>query len=1105
MVAVAILLMTLGGYQAEHVAVDALPEYGPVQVQLQTEAVGLSATEVEQFITVPMEDELNGIAYLDQIHSRSIPGLSAIDLTFKPGTDLLRARQLVAERLSQGPGVANVAAPPVMIQPISSTGRVMLIALSSTDISLIDLSTLARWKLRPRLLGVPGVASVAIWGQRDRQLQVQVDPATLHADGVTLTQIIDTTGNALWSSPLTFVEASTPGSDGFIDTPGQRLAVQHVLPINSAADLARVTVEETGSRIVHLGDVTSVVEDHQPLVGDAVVGDAPGLLLVVDELPGADTLQVTRGLQAALDAMRPGLGGVTVDTTVFQPDTFIDTSLRDVGLAAALGLFLLILLLGLLLRGWGALVVATSVGSSIVGAAYVLYLFGVTFNAFVLAGLAVGVGVVVDEAVGTVLTLKRAIRERRQRDDGDEIGSVIAEACAALRGPLAYATVIGVLATLPIALLAGLAGRFAWPVVLAYLSAVGTALVIALLVTPALSSLLLRGAAGARATGPRATGSGRAVRWVLGRTGPAYVIVGILVLGALAVVPQLGNHPVLPQLRDRNLVVDWSSAVGTSLPQMDALTTELSQQLRAISGVHTVVGEVGRAVGSDQVVDVNAGQLWLTLDPTAPYDATVAAVRQVVAASPAASGTVSTYSDLRLRETQAQSPQTPITVRVFGPDFSTLTSQADGVRDTLATIPGVVDSNVAIAPTQPGIEVTVDLASAEKYGLTPGEVRRQATTLINGLPAGSLYQNQQVFDVVVVGQKSVRSDLSSVADLLIDTPNGDQVRLGDLATVAIAPQPSVIDHENASRYLDVTANVRGRDLNAVLADVRTRVAAMSFPTAVHAEVSSPLADQQNAVQRMWGLLVGVAIVMFLLLQAAFHSWRRAALLLALVPLALVGGVAAAPLTGGVETLGAMLGLLLLFGLAIRHGVLLVRDYQRLEQVGGEVSGVDVVLAVTRDRAGTILTSLLGTAVLLAPFVALRDRAGGEVLAPLATVALGGLATSALVMLYLLPALYARILPRDRARPAEPPPVGSPPIAPGPVEPPSVAPRPPGSDDVTGIPRPRPGTSDEQLVPVLSAATEEAPTVPSITQKPAVVSSSGVEPPTLPLGVQPDPA
>src|SRR6266508_1762647 len=324
--------------------------------------------------------------------SESIPGLSRVELIFEPGTDLLRARQVVTERLTQSAGLPQVAKPPAMMQPLSSTSRVMMVGLSSKELSPIQVSVLARWTIRPRLMGVPGVANVAIWGQRERQLQVQADPERLRERGVTLNQLVETTGNALWVSPLTFLEASTPGTGGFIDTPNQRLGIRHVLPIVTPDDLAQVTVDGAkplaNGKALRVGDVANVVEDHQPLIGDAVHGDAPGLLLVVEKFPGANTLEVTQGVEDALAAMGPGLNGIEVDSSLFRPASFVETALDNLGTALLIGALLLLLVFGVFLFQWrSALISILSVLLSLTAAVAVLYLRGATINAIVLAGL----------------------------------------------------------------------------------------------------------------------------------------------------------------------------------------------------------------------------------------------------------------------------------------------------------------------------------------------------------------------------------------------------------------------------------------------------------------------------------------------------------------------------------------------------------------------------------------------------------------------------------------------------------------------------------------------------------------------------------------------
>ena len=373
--AVAAGLIAFGVVNVPHVAIDSMPEFAPAHVEIQTEALGLSAAEVEQLITAPMEaDLLNGVAWLDEIRSKSVPGLSSIELVFEPGTDLLRARQLVAERMTQAHALPNVSAPPLIMQPLSSTSRVLMVRMSSKELSGIEMSVLARWKIKPRLIGIPGVANVSIWGQREQQLQVEVTPTQLRDKGITLEQVIKTTGNAVWVSPLSFLEASTPGTGGFVESPSQRLGIQHVLPIRTPEDLAKVSVEDAGSPML-LGDIAQVKEDHQPLIGDAVVGQDAGLLLVVEKFPGASTLQVTKDLEAALNDMQPGLSGIQMDTSVFRPASFLQDAVDGLGLALLVSLLIAVLLFWALFRSWRVAVIAlVAISTTVMAAGVVLVL-----------------------------------------------------------------------------------------------------------------------------------------------------------------------------------------------------------------------------------------------------------------------------------------------------------------------------------------------------------------------------------------------------------------------------------------------------------------------------------------------------------------------------------------------------------------------------------------------------------------------------------------------------------------------------------------------------------------------------------------------------------
>jgi CzcA family heavy metal efflux pump len=1000
-VALAGLVIVVGVVQLRDAPVDVLPEFSPPTVEVQTEALGLSAEEVEQLITVPMEqDLLNGIAFLSDIRSQSVPGLSRILLEFEPGTNIFLARQGVAERLSQAHALPQVSKPPQMLQPVSSTNRVLMIGVSSKTLSAIRLSVLARWTIVPRLMGVPGVANVSIWGQRDRQLQVQVDPKRLRDAGVSLSQVLETTGNALWFSPLTFVEASTPGTGGFIDTANQRLGIQHFSPITTAGDLAKVPLEETQGKPLALGDVASVVEDRPPLIGDAVVDGGRGLMLVVEKFPQANVLDVTRGVEDAIDAIQPGLAGVNFDTGVYRPATSIEKGIDNLRIALILGAALLVLALAAFLLRWrSALVALLVIPISVVAAALVLDALGRSMNTMVVAGLVAALVVVIDEASVDVDNVAR--RPRPQQGDGS--ASVI-DAVVAVRAPLVYATVIVGLAALPLFFLDGVSGAFFPDIAAAFLLALAAAMAVALTVTPALVALLL-------AKGPAQRESPLVRRLqdryakALGRTGRtprlAFLAIGVVVAVGVATAPFL-HQSLMPRFKESNLLIRWDGPPGTSLPEMNRITGRASRELHSLDGVADVGAHVGRAVTADQVVGTNSAEIWVALDSGADYDATLASVKNVVAGYPGLSQDVGTYSNERVDEILAGSPD-DIVVRLYGEDLSALGTKAAEVRQAIAGIDGLVDGRVRLPVMEPTLRIRVDLAAAERYGVKPGDVRRAAATLLSGIVAGSLFEEQKVFDVVVWGTPETRSSLTSIRDLLIDTPGGEHVRLGQVADVSIVPSPTAIQRQAVSRYVDVSASVNGRDPGAAAAEVERALENIDFPLESHAEV---FAAQGQPRGHLIAIAIAAAIGMLVLLQALFASWRLAALLLLALPVAVAGGLVAALADGGTLSFGSYLGLLVVFGLAVRNGVLLVDRYRQLREDEGEGGAPALVVRGAQERLAPVLTTAIAAALVFLPLVVAGSRAGFEVVHPLAVAVLGGLVTSTLLALFVLPALYA---------------------------------------------------------------------------------------------------
>jgi CzcA family heavy metal efflux pump len=1012
-------LLFFGFTQLRNVPVDVLPEFSPPMVEVQTEALGLSAAEVEELITVPLEqDLLNGVAWLDTIRSESIPGLSRVELIFEPGTDLLRARQVVTERLTQSAGLPQVAKPPAMLQPLSSTSRVMMVGLSSKEVSAIQMSVLARWTIRPRLLGVPGVANVAIWGQRERQLQVQADPKRLNDAGVSLNQLIETTGNALWVSPLTFLEASTPGTGGFIDTPNQRLGIRHVLPIVNPDDLAQVIVDGAKPRgngqPLRVGDIAKVVEDHQPLIGDAVHGEDPGLLLVIEKFPGANTLEVTKGVEEALAAMAPGLSGIEVDANLFRPATFIETAVDNLTTALLLGALLLLLVFGLFLFEWrSALISIAAVVLSLLAALAVLYLRDATVNAVVLAGLVAALGVIVDDAIVDVDNIARRLRQHRHEGGDRPAAKVIFDAAVEVRSPIAYATAIMVVAVAPAFFLEGLSGAFLPPLVVSYLLAVAASTLVALFVTPALSLLLLSRAPLERREPPLARllqrGYERALAPVVHTPGRALAAGAaglVVVLLGVAMVPLL-SQDLAPTFKDTDLLVRLEGAPGTSHPEMTRVTAQASRELGGIPGVRDVGAHVGRAVSSsDQIVSVNSSELWVSVDPSADYDKTVANIQQVVGGYPGLDGEVLTYPKKRI-DAVLSGADDRLTVRVYGQDLEVLRSKAEEVRQAIAGVDGTADQQVQRLVEEPTLEIEVDLAKAQEVGIKPGDVRRAAATMLSGIQVGNLFEEQKVFDVVVWGAPVVRDSLTSIRELMVDVPGGGQVQLGEVANVRVKPALSVIRHENVSRSIDVTASMSGRSLGSVVSDVEAALGNVQFPLEYHAEVLGNAGDEQAAQRRTLAFAAIAALLVFLLLQVAFGSWRLATVAFLTLPMALVGGLLAVLATGGVLSLGALVGFVLVLGIAVRNLVMLVSHFQHLEREDGETFGPGLVMRGARERLSPILLTAVATAAVLVPLLVLGNVPGQEILQPMAVAVLGGLVTATLLNLFVAPALYLR--------------------------------------------------------------------------------------------------
>ncbi|HEY7524005.1 MAG TPA: efflux RND transporter permease subunit, partial [Candidatus Limnocylindrales bacterium] len=634
-IAGAAILMLFGIGQLQAMPVDVFPEFAPPRVEVQTITLGLSAAEVEELVTVPLEQSLAGIENLTTLRSKSVAQLSQIELRFKPGTDLLKARQLVQERITGVTGTLPTwASPPFLMQPLSSTSRVMKIGLSSDTVDLIDMSSISYWTVRARLLGVPGVANVMIFGERLEQYQVQTIPEKLAEYGVSVETVMEATSEALESGILMYTPAHAIGTGGFIDTPNQRLNVVHAPPVVGPDNLAHIKVEGKDGRLVDLAEVARLVRDHQPLHGEAVINDGPGILLIVEKFPWANTLDVTRGVETAMDELRPGLTGIEVDTTIFRPASFIELALANLTSALLIGSLLVFVVLILFLYDWRtALISLVAIPLSLMAATMILFLRETTINTMVLAGLVISVGVVVDDAIIDIENIVRRLRQHRLEGTGVPTARVILESSLEVRSAIVYATLINIVTITPVFLIEGLTGAFFQPLVISYALAVFASLVVALTVTPALAYILLRNAPIEQSRSPITKRLQDAYAGFLSRilrtARPAFVTVGLVSVVGIGAWPQLGQA-LLPDFKERDFLMHWVTAPGTSHDEETRITVAACVELRQIEGVRNCGSHIGQAFLGDEPYGIEFGENWISVDPAVDYEDTHAAIQSVV-------------------------------------------------------------------------------------------------------------------------------------------------------------------------------------------------------------------------------------------------------------------------------------------------------------------------------------------------------------------------------------------------------------------------------------------------------------------------------------------
>lgn len=1000
------LLMIVGTQIIKNASFDVFPEFAPPYVEIQVEAPGLSTSEVEALITVPIENALNGTPLSTHLRSKSVLGLASIRVDFGKGTDLIEARQLVQERVtrvaSQLPAVART---PVMLTPLSTTSRVLKIGVSSKTMSQMDMSTEVRWTLRPRLMAVPGVANVAIWGQRDRQLQVKVIPERLFAHNLQLNQVI-----------VAVREAVQQFGGGFIDMPNQRMAISNIPHIYNAEDLAKITIPTANGSPLRLGELAEVAEGFPAPIGDAVINKGNGLLLIVEKQPQANTLEVTRNVEQILLEMKPGFKEMEFDSTIFRPATFIEMSLHNLNKALLIGCILVILVLIFFLNDWRtALISVLAIPLSLLIAMIILHYRGGTINTMVLAGLVIALGEVVDDAIIDVENIVRRLKQNSLLAEPLSAYKVVFDASMEVRSAVVYGSIIVALVLMPVFFLPGISGAFFQPLALSYILAILASLFVALTLTPALSLLLLPKKYSGKESHD-AVHEPKIVQWLKPRyertlhriiAHPKRTIRGLIIVLALSIgtVPFLGEE-FLPHFKEYDFLMHWVEKPGTSLEASKRITIQVSKELMAIPGVRNFGAHIGRAEVADEVVGPNFTENWISIDPEVPYDETVAKIQEVVDGYPGLYRDVLTYLRERVKEVLTGTSAS-IVVRIYGSDLEVLEAKAKEVGKVLADVEGISDLKVQQQTLVPQLGVKFNPEKASRVGVNSSDVRRAVNALVNGTKVGEVYEEQKIFDVVVWGSAEQRSNIETVPDMLIDIPRGGRVPLKDVADVYVRPTPNEITREASSRKIDVTCNTKGKDLGSVAREVEKRLESVSFAPGYHPEILGEYAERKAAQNRLNALALLSLLGIFLILYIDFNSVRTASLILFSLPFALTGCIFIALITGGVLSLGSLVGFVTVLGIAARNAIMLISHYRHLENEEHEVFGLHLIIRGALERMSPILMTALAASLALLPIVLTGNKPGQEIEFPMAIVILGGLITSTLLNLFFLPLIYLR--------------------------------------------------------------------------------------------------
>lgn len=1010
-VGLAATLVAYGLTIALRARLDVFPEFAPPQVSIQTEAPGLSPDQVEILVTKPIEDAINGANGVDLIRSQSIQGLSVITVVLRRGIPVREARQLLAERLGElGDRLPAGVRPPVLSPLTSSSSTVLMLGFSSATRSLMDQRTFVDWVVKPRLLATPGVAKVAVFGGEVRQLQVLADPARLTRFGMDLGDVVQAA-----------TQASAVRGAGVLDDPNQRIVVRTEGQRLTPAALGQAVVRAGPGGVVRLADLATIREGAETKFGDGSIDGGDGIVVVVSGALGSNTKEVAAAAEAVLADLGPSIAaeGMTLHPDLFRPATFIDLAVRNITVALLIGGVLVSVVLLLFLYDLRAAAISLSaIPLSLLAAIIVLDQVGFSLNTLTLGGLAIALGEVVDDAIIDVENIARRLRENRRRAAPRPVLAVVRDASIEVRHSVVYATFVVALVFAPVLSMSGVQGALFRPLAIAYILATLASLAVALTVTPALTLLLLA-RRDDRIHEPRVLlslrgGYERVLGGLLGRPVLVAGATALICLGAIAVVPFFGSA-FLPDFREGHYVVHMAAVPGASLAESVRLGKLVSHAIARDPRVHSVAQRAGRAELSEDTWGTHYSEIEVEMNPLAGEAARTVedSLRAHLEGFPGVSFAIRGFLTERIEETLTGSTA-EVVVRIFGEDLDSLDAGAARIAEVASRVPGAVDVQYEPPAVTPEVTVRLRSSALALTGLTTGQVLDAVETATRGARVGQVFQGSRATDVVVLLDSAARARPEDLRRLPLRSTDGRLTTLGRVAEVSRTTGRYLISHQGTRRFQTVTANASGRDVADFARELGERLRSPGLlPPGTYAELAGTATAQRDAERELLlhSLLAGAVIV--LLLWLAFAEGGRLMLVLANLPFSLVGGVVAVALSGGTLSLGSLVGFVTLFGIATRNAVMLVSHYDHLVRREGAAWGLATALRGASERLGPILMTATVTGLALLPLALGSGDPGREIEGPMAIVILGGLVTSTVLSLFVLPTLALRYVRFER--------------------------------------------------------------------------------------------